>query len=141
MQVVKATKLFRQVSIILSMIMAIGSVATVAAHKNTCSSDIQVAVGLVSAMWIIIFILLLLQVIGMVKFLKEYPKSLFVFYFIVVGCMYVSMMMLFGGSESDCNSVTPVVCCRVKAPAMWYWLIINVCLFYLICAFGLASWG
>ena len=73
--------------------------------------------------------------------LKKYDKALFVFYFFVVACIYVSMMMLFGGTESDCNSVSPAVCCRVKAPSMWYWLIINVIFFYLICAFGLASWG
>ena len=112
--------------------MSIGSIATVSAHRNTCSTDLQAAVGLVAAMWVIIFLLLLLQVIGMVKCLKAHPKTLFVFYFIVVGVIYVSMMMLFGGAGNNC---------RTEAPSMWYWLIINVIMFYLICAFGLASWG
>ena len=112
--------------------MYIGSIVTFCVHKNSCNTDIQVAVGLVAGLWVCIFLMLLLQVIGMVKCLKAYPKTLFVFYFFIVAVIYISMMMLFGGEKNNC---------RTEAPSMWYWLIINVCMFYLICAFGLASWG
>lgn len=31
--------------------------------------------------------------------------------------------------------------CRKGKPAQWYWLLINVCLFYLMVVFGFATWG
>jgi hypothetical protein len=45
-------------------------------------------------------------------------------------------MMLWGsGGNNDPNN------CRVERPAMWYWLIINVALFYLMVVYGMATWG
>ena len=52
-------------------------------------------------MWVGIFTLLLLQVIGMVKCLKKYPKSLFVFYFAVVITIYFSQMMLWSSNTNS----------------------------------------
>ncbi len=43
--------------------------------------------------------------------------------------------MLWGSGGSAPNN------CRVERPAMWYWLIINVVLFYLMVVFGMATWG
>lgn len=31
--------------------------------------------------------------------------------------------------------------CRTGKPAQWYWLLINVCLFYVLVIFGFATWG
>lgn len=43
--------------------------------------------------------------------------------------------MLWGSGGSSPNN------CRKERPAMWYWLIINVVLFYVMVVFGMATWG
>lgn len=136
MQVVKATKRFRQVTLLSSLVMAIGSiVCLVVPSKGTCVVDIQAAMGLVFTLWVLIFIMLFLQVIGMVRCLKKFQTPLFAFYIFVVITVYVAQMMLWGSGGTDPNN------CRIERPAMWYWLIINVCMFYLMVAFGMATWG
>jgi len=94
MQVVKATKTFRQVTLLSSLVMAIGSICILTIKsKNavgTCQSNIAIAVGLVFAMWCLIFFMLFLQVINMVKCLKKYKNGLFAFYIYIVATVYVS---------------------------------------------------
>ena len=90
---------------------------------------------MVVILWCLVFFMLFLQVIGMVKCLKKYKTPLFAFYIFAVVTVYVSQMMLWGSGGSDPNN------CRVEKPAMWYWLIINVALFYLMVVFGMATWG
>ena len=94
MQVVKATKTFRQVTLLSSLVMAIGSICILTTpSKNavgTCQSNIAIAVGLVFAMWCLVFFMLFLQVINMVKCLKKYKNALFAFYIYIVATVYVS---------------------------------------------------
>lgn len=120
----------------MSMLMGIVSIiCLVLPSKGTCVVDIQAAMGMVFALWCLVFFMLFLQVIGMVKCLKKYKNFLFGFYIYVVVTVYVSQMMLWGSGGSDQNN------CRTQRPAMWYWLIINVSLFYLMVVFGMATWG
>lgn len=44
-------------------------------------------------------------------------------------------MLWAAGSDGTGNS------CMKAKPAMWWWLMINVCLFYVMVVFGLATWG
>jgi hypothetical protein len=136
MQVIKATKRFRQVTLLMSLVMAIVSIVCLTLpSKGSCVVDIQAAMGMVFTLWVLVFLMLFLQVIGMVKCLKKYKTPLFAFYIFVVVTVYVSQMMLWGSGGSAPNN------CRVERPAMWYWLIINVVLFYLMVVFGMATWG
>ena len=136
MQVMKATKRFRQVTLLLSLVMAVVSIiCLVVPSKGTCVVDIQAAMALVLALWCLVFFMLFLQVIGMVKCLKKYKTWLFAFYIFIVATVYVSQMMLWASGDKEPNN------CRKERPAMWYWLIINVCLFYLMVIFGMATWG
>jgi len=120
----------------MSMVMAIISILSlVLPSKGACVVNIQVAVGLVFALWCLVFLMLFLQVIGMVRCLKKYKTPLFAFYIFVVATVYVSQMMLWGTGGDKTNN------CRVERPFMWYWLIINVVMFYVMVIFGMATWG
>ena len=72
----------------------------------------------------------------MVKCLKKYKGPLIGFYFYVVATVYVSQMMLWSsGATGNANN------CRNEQAPSWWWLIINVCLFYLMVVYGFATWG
>jgi len=133
MQVIKATKRFRTVVTLLSLLMSVGTITVLCVPAQDCTTgNLKFAVGCLAFVWCTIFILMLFQVIGMIATLKKFNKALFVFYFIVCGCMYVCQMMIWGGVENTCMKETPVL----------YWYIVtNVIMFYVIVAFGLATWG
>jgi len=95
----------------------------------------EVAMYFVLIMWVMTFIMLFLQIVGMVKCLKKYKMALFAYYIFIGVSVYVSQMMLWAGGGNGSNS------CRLGKPVMWWWLLINVCLFYLLVTFGMATWG
>jgi hypothetical protein len=90
MQVVKATKRFRQVSLLGSLLMSIVSISILIIWPNAecVGTQLRAAVGIVFAVWSLIFVLLLLQVIGLVKCLKKIPKVMFGFYCTIAASMW-----------------------------------------------------
>ena len=133
MQVVKATKCFRQVSILLSLLFALVSIVLLCIVDHDCAkSNLKATTGLVFFLWSCVFVLLLLQVVKLTDCLKKIPKLLFGFYFFICGCMFFVQMELWGGVDNEC---------RTEAPALYWWLVINITLFYFIVSFGLATWG
>ena len=94
MKIVKATKTFRQVTIICSLLMAIGSVLCLSIKPihatNNCVTNIGAALVMVCIMWALTFFMLFLQAIHMVKCLKKYQTGLIAFYAYVVISVYVS---------------------------------------------------
>ena len=70
--------------------------------------------------------------VKLTDWLKKIPKLLFAFYFFVCGCMFFVQMSLWGGVKSQCKKEVPV---------LYWWLVVNIILFYLIVSFGLATWG
>ena len=60
---------------------------------------------------------------------------MFVFYFFVVACMFFVQMLTFGGVNGNKNS------CMKDTPVMYWFLIVNVTIFYGMVCFGLATWG
>ena len=112
MKVLKATKTFRQVTLFMSLIFSIGAIVTAAVPQGDCPGvNLKAAVGMMAAVWISTFILLLLQVIGYVGIIKRHPKIMFVFYFFVSACMFFVQMLLFAGVEGQKNS------CMTAVPA------------------------
>ena len=133
MKVIKATKLFRQISLIGSLVMALGSIGLLLTPLEDCStSNLRATIGIVFVLWSLIFVLLLVQVTGLGWCLKDIPKLLFVFYFFICAVMLFVQMQIWGGQDNDC---------REEAPYFWYWLMTQVVLFYVIVTFGLATWG
>lgn len=113
MQVVKATKRFRQVSLLGSLLLAIISIGILIIDKNDCeASQLRAAIGIIFTVWSLIFVLLLLQVIGLVKCLKQIPKVLFGFYASISAAMWFVQMLLFAPTpqgKEHCYSQTPVL--------------------------------
>ena len=138
MQVIKATKRFRQVSLIGSLILAVASISIMIGVKKDCegTSNLKAAVALVFILWSCIFVLLLLQVVGLVKCLKKIPKVLFGFYVGISVTMFLVQMLLF-----TTNTNSEAIPCYKQVPLLYYWLCVQVGIFYLIVAFGLATWG
>ena len=134
MQVVKATKTFRQVSILLSLVMALTSICLVAVGDipDCSTANLKTTVVLVFILWSTVFVLLLLQVAGLTKCLKSVPKLLFGFYFFICAIMFFTQLMIWGGEDNHC---------RTEAAVLYWWLVVNIIVFYLIVSFGLATWG
>ena len=133
MKVIKATKLFRQISLIGALIMALGSIGLLVAPLADCStSNLRATIVLIFILWSLIFVLLLVGVTGLGSCLKDIPKLLFLFYFFICAVMLFVQMQVWGGSENDCRSESPI---------LYWWLIAQIILFYIIVTFGLATWG
>ena len=133
MQVVKATKRFRQVSILLSLLFAIVSIVLLIVVQDDClRSNLKATTGLVFALWSCVFVLLLLQLVKLTDCLKKIPKILFGFYFAICAVMFFVQLELWGGVDNNC---------RKESPVLYWWLFANIVLFYLIVSFGLATWG
>ena len=77
-----------------------------------------------------IFVMMLMQFIGLAYCLKRITRALMVFYLVLVFVMFVVQMYLF---EADS--------CSTETPVIYIWLLIQVGLFYFIVAYGLAAWG
>ena len=130
---IKATKCFRQVSILLSLVFSLLSVLFLCIVDQDCSNaNLKATTGLVFGLWSCIFVLLLLQAVKLTDCLKKIPKLLFGFYFFICGCMFFVQMELWGGVDNQC---------RKESPLLYWWLVTNIILFYLIVSFGLATWG
>ena len=134
MQVVNATKCFRQVSILLSLAMALTSICLLCvANVPDCpNASLKTTTALVFALWSTVFVLLLLQAAGMTKCLRTVPNTLFFFYFFVCGVMFFTQLELWGGEENTCKE---------DAAVLYWWLFTNIVMFYFIVSFGLATWG
>jgi hypothetical protein len=119
MNVVKATKTFRQVTLFSSLIFSIASIVICSIPEEDCpDNNLKAAVGLTAGLWIATFVLLLLQVIGYTKCLKNYPKTMFVFYFAVVIIMFFVQMITLGGNQGQKNP------CMTETPMMYWYLIV-----------------
>ena len=120
MQVVKATKTFRQVSLLGSLLLAIISISILIIDTNNCNpTQLRAAIGIVFALWCLIFVLLLMQVIGMVKCLKKIPKVMFGFYSTISASMWFVQMLLFSPAPSE-DKGGP---CYNQTPLLYYYLL------------------
>jgi len=77
-----------------------------------------------------VFIMMLMQFIGLVSCLKTIPRALMTFYFSLVAVMFFVQMILFQGEN-----------CSTDSPVFFFWLVIQIAIFYFIVAYGLAVWG
>ena len=117
----------------MSLLLAAGSIIILCVPYPDCSNaNLKITIGLIFVLWSIVFVLLLLQVVGMTKCLKNYPKALFGFYFFVCIVMFFVQLMLFGGENNNCMT---------EVPLLYWWLVGQIGIFYLIVAFGLCTWG
>ena len=136
MKVVKATKCFRQAAILISLVFALVSIILLCVvDKDAPNANLKATTGLVFFLWSVVFVLMLLQALKMTECLKQCPKLLFGFYFFICGCMFFVQLEIWSGSPDYPNHA------RTDVPALYWWLVINLTLFYFIVSFGLATWG
>ena len=120
-------------SIILSLVFSLTTIVMLCVDDRTCTNaNLAATMGLVFGLWSTVFVLLLLQAVGLTKCLKSLGKLLFGFYFFICGCMFFVQMELWGGVDNQC---------RKESPVHYWWLCTNIIFFYLIVSFGLATWG
>ena len=74
--------------------------------------------------------LLLLHYIHCGCLLRSIGKLLGIYYFALVGTMIYAQVIFFRGAD-----------CKVIAPTLYYWLAINIGLFYIMIAYGISLWG
>ena len=100
---------------------------------NDCTtSNLKATTAVVFGLWSTIFSLFLIQVTGMGTCLKDFPRALAGLYIFICAVMLFVQMQVFGGHGNSCWT---------QAPMYYWWLIINITIFYLIVTFGLATWG
>ena len=103
MRVIKATKLFRQVALLGSLLCALISIGLLLLDFTDCtSSNLKATVGVVFGLWSIIFTMFLIQVTGCGTCLKQYPRSLSIFYIFICAVMLFVQMEVFGGHGNNC---------------------------------------
>ena len=123
-----------------SLLLGLASITIMIAVPEDCTvANLKAAIGVIFVTYSSIFVLLLLQVVGLVKCLKKIPKVMFGFYVGISIAMFLVQMMLFT-APIPINNTAPEPC-HTQTPLLYYWLLTQVIIFYLIVSFGLATWG
>jgi len=131
MEVVNANRNFRRAVLLFSLLFALGTLVILAVNPANCpGADLTFACWLVFIIHCTLFLLMMMQFIGLAFCLKKMYKCLAVFYFLIVATMFFVQMILWQGEN-----------CMGEATLMWSWLVIQIVLFYFIVAYGLAVWG
>ena len=127
---ISGTTRFRQVAVIGTLIASIASALLVLLDPRKCELvKLEIAVYICSGVHLITFLLLLASYLS-TSCVNSLGHAMSVFYFAIVGCMIAVQVIFFHGQE--CNRV---------APEIYYWLFLNICLFYVLVAYGLSLWG
>jgi len=111
--------------------LALVTIVLLASGLEDCrTANLRFAMFLVFLIYSTVFIMMLMQFIGLVSCLKTIPRALMTFYFSLVAVMFFVQMILFQGEN-----------CSTDSPVFFFWLVIQIAIFYFIVAYGLAVWG
>ena len=130
---------FRRVMVISSMIFAVISllILTVSHENNFCEDkSTGVIFNLDPPIWtcfsvqICTFLLLILHYIKCGCLIRKAGASMAVFYFAMVGAMVYAQFEFFQATG-----------CRSSTFIRYYWLMMNITLFYVFIAYGISLWG
>lgn len=90
----------RQAVLLVSLMLALITVIILASDQQDCSTaNLKFAMFLMFTVYAAVFVLMLLQFVGMVGCLKKIPTFLMTFYFMVVFVMFFVQMILFQGNN------------------------------------------
>ena len=116
------------------MLLSGGSITILCLPEGDCTNaNLRITIGMVFFLWSCVFVLLLLQLVGLTKCLRQCPKTLFGFYFMVCIVMYFTQVELWGGEDPES--------CMDEKPLLYWWLTANVIIFYSVVAFGFCIFG
>ena len=123
---------FRRVTTLATLITACISIIIVMINPRECESnpDLREAVIITFSVQLGIFCLLLLHYIGCGCMLRKIGGWLGIFYFAITGLMtWVQFLFMKGDG------------CMRTAVAYYWWLALNIGMFYVLIAYGLSLWG
>ena len=123
---------FRTVTTLTTLIAATISVLIVWIDPQECESnkDLRDAVIICLSVQLTIFTVLLMHYIGCGCLLKKIGGFLGILYFILTGLMTWCQLIYLRGEG-----------CMRTAVVYWWWLSLNIGLFYVLIAYGLSLWG
>jgi len=131
MQIVSANQSFRRSVLLFALVFGMASMIILALDPPKCdAANLTFATWLITIIHTTIFLLMLMQFIGLAFCLKKLQFLLFIFYFVLVATMFFVQLILWQ-SES----------CFKQSTVLFVWLAIQVVIFYIIVAYGLAVWG
>ena len=127
---VTGTDRFRQVALFGSMIACVLSLLLILMEPRSCEEvKLELGVYLCCGVQVLTFFLILASYLCQGCILKL-GRAMVVCYFALVGLMVGVQVIFFHGEA--CNRV---------APTLYYWLFVNIILFYILVAYGLSLWG
>lgn len=129
---VQGIETFRRVVVLTSLLFSCISILIICLRPRECDSNPQLRRGVIIAcsVQLFIFLLLLLHYIHCGCLLRKLGMALGVSYFGIVGCMVWTQLIFFRGEG----------CMRVAVVYYW-WLALNIGIFYVFIAYGLSLWG
>ena len=131
---------FRRVVCLSSLIFATATSIILICQPAECtyktSQGTEVNVNLSSGLWITgcvqisMFLLLLLHYVHCGCLIRAIGRGMVGYYFLMTGAMIWAQVIFFRGNG-----------CGTQAFLLYYWLAMNIGLFYVFVAYGLSLWG
>lgn len=131
MQAIEATTKFRLYVLISSMISATVTILILISNQQDCEgANLLVGLWLLFSVHFVTFFLLLFHFIGCGSCLRHIGRLLGLYYFYMVGAMFATQVFFFQGKN-----------CHLSTPVLYLWIAVNILIFYVIVAYGIALWG
>ena len=129
---VQGIETFRRVVVLTSLVFSCISILIICLRPRECDSNPELRRGVIIAcsVQLFIFLLLLLHYIHCGCLLRKLGMALGATYFGIVGCMVWTQLIFFRGEG----------CARIAVVYYW-WLALNIGIFYVFIAYGLSLWG
>ena len=122
---------FRKVLLIVSLIFSLVTLMIMIGENQGCEgSHLEVALWLCFSIHITTFVLILFHYIGLSNILQKLGKCLGLYFFYLVTSMFVAQVVFFKSQN-----------CHIKAPLLFFWLVVQIIIFYVLVAYGIALWG
>jgi hypothetical protein len=127
MIVVEGTSTFRRVCLLVSVIFSGVTVFILMMDPSECkTADLRFALWLCFSVQLSTFMLLLFHFIGLGFCLRKLGRGLGLYYFFMVGAMIWTQIIFFKSKG-----------CYMNAPAMYFWLVMQIMVFYIFVAYGI----
>ena len=131
MNTAEGTMRFRRAVLIFSIIFAALTMLILVSDTKECpSADLRIGLWLSFSVHITSFTLLLFHFIGLGFILRKLGRILGLYFFYLVGAMFATQVIFF--KSKDCNLI---------APLLYFWVLTNIVMFYVLVAYGIALWG
>ncbi|CDW86213.1 UNKNOWN [Stylonychia lemnae] len=123
------TMKFRRVVLVFSIVFATITMLILISDTPDCER-LRLGLWMAFSIHFTSFLLLLFHFIGLGFILKKLGRILGIYYFYMVGAMFYTQIIFFQSKE-----------CNIMAPLLYFWVMLNIIMFYVLVAYGIALWG